>query len=96
MNRDEIKIKLISLCSEVFRNSGVDTDLIEYTDFADDLGMDSITFITLVVEIEACFGITVPDDMLLMDNFKNVDDAVQIVAEQLAVSTEETEDEDND
>ena len=83
MNRDEIKEKLVALCAEIFKDSNVDTDLLEYVDFADDLGMDSITFITLIVEIEATFDITVPDDLLLMDNFKNVDDVIKVVAEQL-------------
>ena len=91
MNRDEIKEKLIALCAEIFKDSNVDTDLLEYVDFADDLGMDSITFITLIVELEAAFDITVPDDVLLMDNFKNVDDIINVVAEQLAESTTEKE-----
>ena len=85
MNRDEIKEKLVPLCA--------DTDLLEYVDFADDLGMDSITFITLIVELEATFDITVPDDLLLMDNFKNMDDVVNVVAEQLHPKTTEQEDE---
>lgn len=65
MTHDEIKEKIISLCSEIFQNSGVDADILEYVDFSDDLGMDSITFITLIVEIEAVYDITVPDDLLL-------------------------------
>ena len=92
MNRDEIKEKLIALCAEIFKDSNVDTDLLEYVDFADDLGMDSITFITLVVEIEATFDITVPDDLLLMDNFDNMDDVIKVVAEQLEEKTTEKED----
>ena len=91
MNRDEIKEKLISLCAEIFKDSNVDTDLLEYVDFADDLGMDSITFITLIVELEAAFDITVPDDLLLMDNFKNMDDVIKVVAEQLDEKTKEKE-----
>ena len=84
MSREEIKEKLIALCAEIFQNSGVDTDLLEYVDFEDDLGMDSLTFITLLVEVEAAFEITIPDDLLLMDNFKNMGDVIQIVVDQLA------------
>lgn len=91
MNREEIKEKLITLCAEIFKNSGVDRDLIEYVDFADDLGMDSITFITLIVGIEACFDIIIPDDFMLLDYFKNVDDVVQVIVDQLAEKTLETE-----
>ena len=91
MNREEIKGKLILLCSEIFQNSGVDSDLLEYVDFADDLGMDSIMFITLIIEIEAAFDITVPDDLLMIDNFKNMDDVIKVVDEQLTEKTTETE-----
>lgn len=83
MPTDEIKSELIQLITELFKEKGYDVDIIEYVDLIDDLGMDSITFITLIVEVEAVFGITIPDDMLLMDNFKNVHDTVQIVANQL-------------
>ena len=84
MSREEIKEKLITLCAEIFQNSGVDMDLLEYVDFEDDLGMDSLTFITLLVEVEAAFEITIPDDLLLKDNFKNMGDVIQIVVDQLA------------
>lgn len=79
MNRGEIKDKLIEVCREIFQSTGEDMDLIEYVDFYDDLGMDSITFITLVVEIEACFKITIPDDMLLMDYFNNINSTIDII-----------------
>ena len=84
MTHNEIKEKIIALCSEIFQNSGIDADILEYVDFSDDLGMDSIVFITLIVEIEMKFDITVPDEWLLMDNFKNVDSVFKVVTEQLA------------
>lgn len=84
MTHNEIKEKIIALCSEIFQNSGIDADILEYVDFSDDLGMDSIVFITLIVEIEMMFDITVPDEWLLMDNFKNVDSVFKVVTEQLA------------
>ena len=33
------------------------------------------------------FGITIPDDLLLMGNFKSMDDVTQVVIEQLAEKT---------
>ena len=96
MNEKKIKKELLGLMEELFAESGFDTDLLEYVDFADDLGMDSTTFITLIVEIEAAFDITVPDDLLLMDNFKNMDDVIQVVAAQLAEKTTEKGDERDD
>lgn len=83
MTIDEIKKELIQLICDLFKDKGFNIDIIEYADLADDMGMDSITFISIVVEIETIFGITVPDDMLLMDNFKTVDDIVKIVQQEL-------------
>ncbi len=79
MDKKEIKSKLIDMLAMLFPDSGVDKDVLEYTDLMDDLGMDSITFISIVVEIEDVFEITVPDDLLLMENFRNVDSIIQIV-----------------
>lgn len=84
MEINEIKNQLVELCSQIFQNSGVDKDLIEYVDFADDLGMDSITFVTLIVEIEECFNIIVPDVLLSMDNFKNISEVSELIFNQLS------------
>lgn len=74
MNTESIKKELISLVATLFADNGFDVDMIEYIDFIDDLGMDSITFISLVVELEAKFDIIVPDKMLTIENFKSIDD----------------------
>ena len=79
MDINSIKTELIALLSELFQNKGIDTDLLEYVDLIDDMGMDSITFISIVVEVEAHFQITVPDDMLLLENFRTVDGIMTIV-----------------
>ena len=52
MKKEAIRERLTALCADVFQNSEIDVDLVEHADFFDDLGMDSITFITLIVEIE--------------------------------------------
>lgn len=83
MDSAEIKGKLISQFAELFEDRNVDTDLLEYVDLIDDMGMDSMTFISIVVEIEALFEITVPDDMLLMENFKKLDNIVELVVNEL-------------
>lgn len=79
MDKNEIKSKLIDILAVMFPDSGVDKDILEYTDLMDDLGMDSITFISIIVEIEDVFNIIVPDDMLLIENFRNVDSIIQII-----------------
>lgn len=79
METNKIKAEVIQLLSELFADKGFDTDIIEHVDLIDDMGMDSITFISIIVKIESKFNITVPDDVLLMDNFKKVDDIVVVV-----------------
>ena len=84
MTAETIKQEVIELISELFKDKGFDIDIIEYVDLIDDLGMDSITFISIVVEIEAHFGIEVPDDMLLLENFKCVDDIISVIENGLS------------
>ena len=79
MNQKQIKSEVINIISEIFVDAGIDMDIIQYVDLVDDLGMDSLSFVTVVVEIEAKFGIVVPDEKLLIDNFKTVDSIVDIV-----------------
>lgn len=95
MKKEAIRERLAALCADVFQNSEIDVDLVEHADFFDDLGMDSITFITLIVEIEVAFDITIPDDLLIMNYFKNVGVIAQIIADRLAEKTQETEEKPN-
>ena len=91
MTTETIKQEVIELISELFKDNGFDIDILEHVDLIDDMGMDSITFIAIVVEVEAHFGIEVPDDMLLLENFKCVDDIVTIVENKLSKKSEESE-----
>lgn len=65
MDRKEIGTKLACTLLKLFPDSGVGADIIRYVDLVDDLGMDSITFVSIIIEIETTFDITVPDDMIL-------------------------------
>lgn len=89
MNIDNAKLELLNLIIAIFQNTGFDTDVIEELDFVDDLGMDSITFISMVVEIESYFDIKVSDDYLLIDKFKNVAQIMSIIEEELKKKVEE-------
>ena len=88
MERNEIKIKVVDILNTLFPTSGIDTSILEYVDLIDDLGMDSMTFISIVVEIEFVFNIIVPDDILLMENFKNVDDIVGVIENMMSTTQE--------
>ena len=74
-----IKNELIKLVSELFQDKGIDPGLIEYVDLIDDLGMDSMLFLSVIIELETTFGIVIPDDLLLMENFREIDTIVDIV-----------------
>ena len=91
MTTETIKQRIVELISQLFDDKGFDSDIIEYVDLIDDLGMDSITFISIVVEVEAHFGIEVPDDMLLLEKFKCVDDIVSVVENELSKKLEGSE-----
>lgn len=91
MTAETIKKEVIELISELFKDKGFDIDIFEYVDLIDDLGMDSITFISIVVETEAHFDIEVPDDVLLLENFRCVDDIVSIVEKELSKKSEGSE-----
>lgn len=83
MDLFEIKNKVINVLSEMFADMNIGTEVFELVDLADDLGMDSLTFITVIVKLEALFNITFPDDMLLMDNFKTVNNIVTTISNEI-------------
>lgn len=83
MEKNEINAKIIGIMSNLFQNSDVDTDVLEYVDLIDDLGMDSVNFISLIIELEAEFDIQIPDDQLLMDKFREYSSIYSIVEELL-------------
>lgn len=96
MENGDVKSKVIEIISNLFPNSGIDSDVLEYVDLIDDLGMDSITFISIVVEIESIFEIIVPDDMLLMENFRNVDDIIAIIESAMNVNKSRENEQENE
>lgn len=64
------KKELIINCIE---NIGayIDYENLENEDFSE-FFEDSLTFISFIVELEKNFNIEIPDDMLLMDNFRSL------------------------
>ncbi len=71
MERNDIKEKIIDILDRLFSDASVDRDILEYVDLIDDLGMDSINFISLIIELESTFDIQIPDDWLLMEKLQN-------------------------
>lgn len=83
MDIENIKLQIVDIIAKLFNNQCIDSDVLRFADLIDDLGMDSITFISIVIEVEACFDIVVPDDMLLLERFRCVDDIAVIVEKEM-------------
>lgn len=82
MNYEIIRENMSRICRSIFALPETIV-FVDSWDLTEDLGMDSITFITLIVEIEEYFGIILPDETILMENFKTVADVTRIVSQCL-------------
>ena len=80
---EKIKFEVINIIKAIFENVGIDTCFVEVGDLVEDLGMDSLLFISIVVDIETKFNIEIPAEKLFINNFKTVDSIVDIVWEEL-------------
>lgn len=89
MDTVEMKDRIIDILDTLFSASGVDRDILEYVDLVDDLSMDSLNFISLIIELETEFDIQIPDDWLLLERFRECSLILSAV-EELA-TTKETE-----
>ena len=69
---------LAGLAELVSDETGIATDTVEMDkSFTDDLDIDSISMMTIVVNAEEKFGVTIPDDEV--KNLKTVGDAVTYI-----------------
>jgi len=73
MKRNEIIERLSRAC----QNAGLPIDMLQQENFP--LELDSIEFITLIIEIENEFGIEWEDDVLDINMFKSLDYVCDIV-----------------
>ena len=88
MTTETIKQEITELIFKLFKDRGLDINVTEHADLLDQLEMDSITFISIVVEIESYFNIEIPDDMLLPESFNSVDNIVSLIENELKIKTE--------
>ena len=69
---------LEGLAEIVNEETGIDTGSVELDkSFTDDLDIDSLSMMTIVVNAEEKFGVTIPDDEV--KNLKTVGDAVSFI-----------------
>lgn len=71
---NEVREKII----KIFMSSFVDVTN-ENVDLISDLGMDSLTFVQLIILIEEEFDIEIPFELLEINNFRNISLITDIV-----------------
>ena len=81
---NEMTIRILDVVNKCI-NSKEDEDMIEIdnTQLDDDLvelGVDSITFIRIVVELEELFELEIPDEKLLITEMGTIHKIVEVVA----------------
>lgn len=80
--QDKLLDEVIDFLLGFFEDKKVDREMLPHMDLIDDLGLDSVSFVSLVVELERRFSITVPDEMLLPENIRCARDIARVVEEQ--------------
>ena len=70
---------MISILSNLFPDPGIDKDVLECVDLQDDLGMDSITFVQIIVALEEEFECEIPDSKLLITEMNTIQKIVEVL-----------------
>ena len=68
--RDRLRKIIVNICNG--ENLDVSSDDFMKLDIFDDLALDSIAFITMIVEIENEFDIEVPNELMGLSDFRKV------------------------
>ncbi len=82
-----IKERVIDILNKLFSDSGIDRDVFEYIDLIDDLGMDSISFVSLMIELETEFKIQIPDDCMMpsiLHNCVQITNAIDLILNDMS------------
>ena len=84
MNDTDIKDKISEILSVLFKGEGVESDAFGQYNLIAELGLNSIRFMLLVVELEKYYNFVIEDDFLSMENFQYLDDIVKIVRQHIS------------
>ena len=85
MNISEVNSEVTNIVYDFFSDLGFEIDQIDTLDLIQDMGMDSITFVSLIVEIEAKFNIAFPDDYLFLEHFSSVEKIISMLINTLKI-----------
>lgn len=77
MEFDIINKEVYDLVVNLLLEKGYDRNNLKVLEDDEDIQIDSITFISMIIEIENRFNIVFPTDMLLMENFKSIRSIVE-------------------
>lgn len=83
MSETEIRDRVIEIINSVLENLNItpeqcDVELLQ-------LGMQSISFISIVVALEEAFEIEVPDECLLVSNMGTANKMIKVVSKAIAM-----------
>lgn len=78
---NEVKDKILDIINENIDNTDIIPDQMD--EDLSVLGMDSITFIRIVVKLEEVFDIEVPDEYLLITEMNTVTKMVKVITDTL-------------
>lgn len=70
MNENDIKQKIF----ECLNNTGISISTFETKTPIADIVPDSLTFITLIIELESAFGIEIPAELMNGEAFETIED----------------------
>lgn len=84
---NEIIEKIILIVNENIENAEINQD--QFTIDLSVIGMDSITFIRIIVALEEVFNIEIPDEFLFITEMNSIEKIAKVVSSTLA-STEST------
>lgn len=76
MAENEILTKVVEVIAEIMET---DNEIKPEDRLIEDIGLVSIGYVELVVELEEAFDIAFPDDMLVSNNLNTVQDIVDYV-----------------
>lgn len=79
MNEKCVKKAIVDVISREFNIEEKDQKILDQLDLLEDLGMDSMSFVSIIVELETTLGIIIPDEYMLIDNFRKLDSIVNVV-----------------
>ena len=79
MTREEIKQNLIKVLSNNISENKTNEYDYENINIIDEYDIESLTFISIIIDLEHIFNVIIPDDLLQMDEFSDFNNIVNIL-----------------